>query len=105
MLIRRENQPFKGKWCFPGGKIEPNENYIDACKREIYEETGINIKLPEIHLLKIVYVEDFIIFSTISELINEKVDILLKKEFTHDNIISKWFNLEEISKLDEIFNS
>ncbi len=40
VLIRRENEPFFNKWCFPGGKIEEGETYYDATVREIYEELG-----------------------------------------------------------------
>lgn len=30
----------QNKWNFPGGKIETNENPLDACIREFMEETG-----------------------------------------------------------------
>ena len=33
------------KWLQPGGHIEPNETPEDAAVREVYEETGIKIKL------------------------------------------------------------
>lgn len=34
-----------GCWGVPGGKIEENELPIDAAKRELFEETGIDLKL------------------------------------------------------------
>ena len=30
-----------GNWLLPGGRINKGENYLDALKREIKEETGI----------------------------------------------------------------
>ncbi len=30
-----------GKWLLPGGKIQENESWLEALKREIKEETGI----------------------------------------------------------------
>lgn len=33
-----------GKWEFPGGKVEKNENEYDAIEREIKEEFELNIK-------------------------------------------------------------
>lgn len=33
------------KWLQPGGHIEPDETPEDAAVREVYEETGIKIKL------------------------------------------------------------
>lgn len=35
-------------WVFPGGQVEVGENIIDAVKREVAEETGIEIEAGEI---------------------------------------------------------
>lgn len=43
LLARRANEPSKGKWTLPGGVIELGEPHIDALKREVLEETGIEI--------------------------------------------------------------
>jgi 8-oxo-dGTP pyrophosphatase MutT (NUDIX family) len=32
-----------GEWTPPGGKIEKNENSLEAAKREYQEETGVSI--------------------------------------------------------------
>ena len=41
LLIRRKNPPFQGKWAFPGGFVEIDEEIIDGAYRELKEETGI----------------------------------------------------------------
>lgn len=41
LLIRRGNEPNKGVWSFPGGKIESLEGTLEAAKRELREETGL----------------------------------------------------------------
>lgn len=46
LLTKRNHEPFKGKWCCPGGHIEPNETAGDAIVREVKEETGLSFK-PE----------------------------------------------------------
>lgn len=43
LLIQRKNDPFKGKWAIPGGFIGMDENLEIAAKRELFEETGIEI--------------------------------------------------------------
>ena len=47
------NKDRKG-WEIPGGHIEDGESWVDACKREMFEETGaINIKVTPVCVYKI----------------------------------------------------
>ena len=39
---------YHGGWVFPGGQVEVGENVIDAVKREILEETGIDVEVGEV---------------------------------------------------------
>lgn len=43
LLIRRKNEPYKGCWALPGGYMEINETLESAVRREVMEETGIDI--------------------------------------------------------------
>ncbi|MDX1628181.1 MAG: NUDIX hydrolase [Fulvivirga sp.] len=43
LLIERKNDPYKGKWAFPGGFVEEDEDLHTACSRELEEETGLKI--------------------------------------------------------------
>lgn len=35
-------------WVFPGGQVEVGENVIDATKREIMEEAGVDVEVEEL---------------------------------------------------------
>ena len=43
LLIKRGNEPFKGKWAFPGGFLNMDETTADCAIRELQEETGLVI--------------------------------------------------------------
>lgn len=46
LLLQRSYQDdfMPGKWWLPGGKIDPGEDPITAAERELFEETGIDMK-------------------------------------------------------------
>ena len=73
LLVKRKNQPFKGKWALPGGFVEYEEKTEDTVIREVLEETGLKTKInqlagvysdpdrdPRGHTITVAYILDII---------------------------------------------
>jgi ADP-ribose pyrophosphatase YjhB (NUDIX family) len=43
LLIRRGKEPYKDHWSLPGGGVERGETLREAVKREMLEETGLEV--------------------------------------------------------------
>lgn len=50
VVIRRNTEPQKGTLTLPGGYIDLGETWQEGARRELFEETGINISAAEISL-------------------------------------------------------
>ena len=44
LLIKRKKDPFKNSWALPGGFLEETEELEEGAKRELLEETGLEIE-------------------------------------------------------------
>jgi len=42
LLTRRTDN---GQWCLPGGMIDPGESVAEGCQREVFEETGLRVRV------------------------------------------------------------
>jgi ADP-ribose pyrophosphatase YjhB (NUDIX family) len=44
LLLKRKIAPLLGGWWIPGGRVNKYESLMDAIKREVREETGLECK-------------------------------------------------------------
>jgi 8-oxo-dGTP pyrophosphatase MutT (NUDIX family) len=42
LLTRRTDN---GRWCLPGGRMDPGESLAESCVREMREETGLEVEV------------------------------------------------------------
>lgn len=101
-LERQDNKPEGGTWAVPGGKLDKGESPEKAAKREIYEETHIDLKQDQMKYLGKVYVRvseekgDFILHVFESKLQSVPQGLQLSPKEHKDYT---WVTLNESLKL------
>ena len=106
LLIRRKNEPFKGKWALPGGFVEYGEKTEDAVLREIFEETGLKTKIydlvgvysdpvrdPRGHTITVVYLLEIFVGD-----LGGSTDAMYARSFNIHDLPALAFDHEKIIK-------
>ena len=90
LLVKRDNYPFKDKWCLPGGFIKMDETLDDAARRILKDETN----------LKDIYVEQLYTFSDVKRdprmrVVSTSYMALVDKNRLNDKLSknASWFNV------------
>lgn len=77
LMCKRAKEPYKGKLNLVGGKVEQNENELQAAYRELNEETGItenDIKL--MHIMNFQYKISDVELEVYAGKLNKDVDLI-----------------------------
>ena len=48
LMVERGKEPLKGYWSLPGGVVEVGETLEQAIRREVREETGLEIDIVKV---------------------------------------------------------
>jgi len=48
VLIKRKQEPYRGQYALPGGFVEYGETVEAALRREVFEETGLVVKIKSL---------------------------------------------------------
>jgi ADP-ribose pyrophosphatase YjhB (NUDIX family) len=48
LLVRRVNEPYRGRWTLPAGFVDAGEDPRRAAERECLEETGLGVRVGRV---------------------------------------------------------
>ena len=98
LLVREAKKMCYGKWNLPAGCLDHNETILEAARREIKEESGLDVELTGVCQIGNRKLEDevfaSIIFST--KVLSDDI------KFNPDEILDiKWFSYKELLSIKD----
>ncbi len=103
LLVKRGNEPNKGKWSIPGGLVNTGESLVDALKREIMEEVGLEIDVDDVACVSEEVFRDngnvkyhYIIIDFFANITGGELRV------GSDAVDARWVKLNEIDSLDVV---
>jgi 8-oxo-dGTP diphosphatase len=99
LLTKRNQPPAKGFWSIPGGRLEPCESLVEACRREFYEETNLDVEVKHIVAVVDRQLEGFhyVIIDYWVQLVDEEKSVPLAQS---DVAEARWLSLVDLEHYD-----
>ena len=100
LLVKRDNYPFKDKWCLPGGFLNPKSETLEECaKRVLKNETN----LADIYLEQL-YTFDDVARDPRMRIVSTAYMALVDKNKLKTPLLknAKWFSVISILEKDNI---
>ncbi len=96
LMVRRNQEPAKGLWSVPGGRVAKGEYLAAAVAREVAEETGLDITVgPLLGILEVVGDPHYVILDFIGT-----VAAGSEPAAGDDVSEARWVPLDEVETLD-----
>lgn len=102
LLVKRNDFPFKDKWCLPGGFLNPKNETLDECaKRVLKGETN----LSDIYLEQLYTFDDINRDPRTRVISTAYVALVDKNKLTNElNKNADWFDITEFKEIDNLVN-
>lgn len=98
LLVQRKSDPYKNMWALPGGFLEEDEELEDGARRELHEETGLQIeKLTQLKAFGAVGRDPR--GRTITVAFSGKTKTEEEVRGGDDAAAAKWFRLDDLPEL------
>lgn len=95
LLVKRGRDPGKGLWAVPGGKVRLGESLKDTARREVEEETNLQVEVRNV-----VWVGELIDDNNHIVLIDFAGEVVAGElEASDDADEARWVSLETIDQL------
>ena len=102
LLVQEAMERCYGKWNLPAGHLDPNETILEAAKREVKEESGLDVELSGVCQIGNCKLENDIFVSVIFTTAILGGDI----KFDPEEILDvKWFSYEELLTMKDQLRS
>ncbi|MDW5472293.1 NUDIX hydrolase [Staphylococcus equorum] len=98
LFCYRNKNPYKDRYNFVGGKIESDENSINAAYRELFEETGITVH--EINLIRYIdlnYWLEEVVIEVYYGILKDEIELVPEKNKLY------WIDLNQNFYDNDIF--
>ena len=95
LMIQRANDPGAGLWSLPGGRVEHGEYLAAALRREVSEETGLDVEVRElVGILEVVGDPHYVILDYFAEVAGDAEPVA-----ADDVSDARWVPLHEVASL------
>lgn len=97
LMVKRGNDPGRGLWSLPGGRVEHGEYLADALRREVAEETGLDVTVGDlVGIFEVVGDPHFVILDFFARAEGEVAPVAGASDV--DEV--RWVALDRMGELD-----
>jgi phosphatase NudJ len=97
-FLLTQERKYGATWSIPGGRVEPGESLVDACMREVIEETGVPVRLDGV--LRVEHTPTATTARVRVIFVASPLDDTAPKSVPdEESLQARWLTLEEVAAL------